>query len=451
MEPAGRSLRFKRQAGAFAAIVLFAALMGLAARLWQFGVVGPFSDPMDFRAFYCAGAALGQRENPYRVEPDRACQREVLVEAGLPTSDYPGLPAPFPPYALVAFAALALLPFRPAVDFWFATNVFAIGVAIVSITKLSGCRPAFVAAALVLPAGIVCLSLGQLVPIVLAAALFAALCARRGNGSGAAIGATIAALEPHLALPLWLGLALFVPAARKPLVVASAALGALTLLPGLPLNLEYAGSVVPEHARAELNNFEVQYSLSSLLAAFHAAPEVALRAGAACYAAMLVFGLTLGAALRRRFEDGAYAVLTPLAAVALGGPFLHIQQTVAAVPLGFMLVARFPRRSLRFSCATFALFLLAIPWPLIDMVRPQPVPVAARVPAAFSVPVTESRADRSSELAYTAFIDRFERRAGMHSPAELIARKAPTWFAIVALLSLACCLAYRPYGSRRPR
>ena len=440
---AGRSYGFK--ARAFVVVVLLFVLTVVASRLWQFGVASPFTDPLDFRAFYCAGAAVDQGRNPYRVEPDRSCQWKVLAAAGLPSRDPLVLPAPFPPYAIAAFAALALLPYRLATALWFSLNLVALFASIALVNRLCGVRPWIVGLSLFFSAGLVCLSLGQPVPLVLAAVLFATLCARRGNGLGAAIGATIAALEPHLALPVWLALGFFVPRARKPLVAAAAVLGAMTLLPGPALNMEYVRTVIPQHARAELLNFEGQYGLSSLLVALHVPADSALRSGSACYAFMLAFGLSLGVALQRRTADSAFVVAAPLAAVVLGGPFLHIQQTVVAIPLGFMLAGRVQRYSLALGAIVLAIFLLAVPWPLADIAQPSPAPARGRETATATLARRPAvNANESIEIPYASAFRAFERRPDKHSFCELVARKTPTWFALILLLLSGSWFAFAP-------
>ena len=77
--------------------------------------LNPLSRPTyvmgDFRAFYCAGAAIAQHANPYLEEPLRGCERD----AGPPFEPAflrpVALPAPLPPYALTLFVPFASLPF----------------------------------------------------------------------------------------------------------------------------------------------------------------------------------------------------------------------------------------------------------------------------------------------------------------------------------------------------
>ena len=323
--------------GAIGAALFLTASFALAGHLWVVGRDGPITNPLDFRAFYCAGAALGSGHDPYRVEPLRSCERATLASAGLRMDPRRVLPAPLPPYALLAFAAFARLPYRIASEVWFALTLGALSASIWLVALLARLRPLPVAAALFASLGTTSIAYGQVVPAALAGLALAALGARRGDGVLAALGCSLAAIEPHLALPAWLGLALLVPVTRVPLAAAGAAL-AISLAAGPGLNLEYFASVLPEHARSEVMGFGSQYSLTSLLWTLGTPIPVALAAGTLCYAVMLAAGVAIARRLVAQAGDAAFAVTVPVAAVLLGGPFLHDHQLAAALPLGLMLV-----------------------------------------------------------------------------------------------------------------
>jgi len=423
-----------------ASCCLFAVLLG---RLAVHGVDGPVTNPVDFRPFYCGGRILAEGRDPYLVEPMRSCQREVLAAAGLRLNEAHVLPAPLPPYALAPFALLARLPFATASVVWLALCIFSLGIAIVVTRALCGLSPTVVALALFFSAGFASLVLGQLVPVALAGLLLAALCARRGDGAGAAAAASVGALEPHLALPVWLGLFLFVPRARLPLAVAGSLLAGLSLTFGAVRNVEFLTSVLPGHARSEAYNFPAQYSLTALLVAAHVSLRAALLLGSLSYVAMLGLGLALGTHLAKRFDDPAFFIVTPLATVLIGGPFLHVHQMAAAVPLGLMLLGRLQRPSLAFAAVVAAVCALAVPWESVaempfvaDHLPPKTVSRAPELPRALPGELLE--------IPYTAFIDAFAQRADSRTPAEELACKLPTWFALLALVAVAAA----PFGRR---
>ncbi len=419
-------------AALFAAVAIFAALSAVR----QDRQDGFLSNPPDFRAFYCAGAALDAKRDPYRVEPIRTCQRRVLLASHLELDEQHPLFAPLPPYALALFAVLARLPFWAATRLWVVLNLAALIVALFSMQRLTGLRVWSVVLAMLASVGFASLVLGQVVPLVVAALGLAALAVRRGDGRVAAVAAALAALEPHVALPLWLGLALLVPRARVPLVVAGGVLLALSFSFGLRLNVEYVASVVPAHARAEIANFGAQYSLSALLRWCGVPIGAALVLGSASYVIMLATGLLIATALVRRTCDSAFAVLAPPAAVLLGGPFIHGHQMAVALPFALLLLATVPHRTFAHAAVLGAIVALAIPWDSIaDMSL-----VADRLPGppprpAVVLPLPAG--DEPIERSYTAFMDHNAGRADFRTPFEQLLWKLPVWAALIALLAIA--------------
>jgi len=415
--------------------------MATLSQSYMYGVDGPLTNPVDFRAFYCGGQTIARGHNPYRLEPLRTCERASLASSGLRMDEKHILPAPLPPYALLAFAAFSRLPMRVASECWLALSIVALAFAIVGVARLSASSLTIGAFAMLGSLGYASLMIGQLVPIVLAALIFAALFARRGNGVGAAVCVAVASLEPHLALPAWCALALFVPRSRVPLAYAAASLAVLSLAAGTALNVEYISQILPQHARSEVYNFAAQYSLSSLLVAGGAPVAMALRLGTLSYVCALVFGLWLGRLLQRRYADPAFVITVPLAAVMLGGPFLHGHQIAAAVPLALMILRRVPSRTPLFPVIVIAVFALAVPW---ESIAEMPI-VADSLPHKVSHAVLARlplfRANDSVELPYTAFVDAFANRADSRTVLEQLSTKIPTWFGLVAILAAAVGLA----------
>src|SRR5580692_9602574 len=92
---------------AFAAVSLLVTLAAFA--LGARGDVGHQS----FKAFYCAGVAVRERRDPYRVEPLRSCERDFEREP-MPAGYVE--PAPLPGYVLLPFALLSKLPPKQAAE-----------------------------------------------------------------------------------------------------------------------------------------------------------------------------------------------------------------------------------------------------------------------------------------------------------------------------------------------
>ncbi|MBD5654726.1 MAG: DUF2029 domain-containing protein, partial [Candidatus Eremiobacteraeota bacterium] len=412
------------------------------------GVAGPVTNPVDFRAFYCGGQTVARGRNPYRVEPLRTCERASLASSGLRMDEKHLLPAPLPPYALIAFAPFSALPMRLASQSWLALNIVALAFAIVGVARLGNVRLPIAVLAMLGSLGFASLIIGQLVPIVVAALIFAALCARRGNGVGAAICVAVASIEPHLALPAWCGLALFVPRSRVPLAFAAASLGVLSLLAGPALNVEYISHVLPQHARSEAYNFAAQYSLSSLLVAGGAPLDMALRLGTLSYGCALALGLWLGRLLQRRYDDSAFAITVPLAAILLGGPFLHGHQIAAALPFALMLLGRVSLRTPLFVAMVIAVCALAIPWESIAEMPIVADSLPQVAPAIGVVHLPPAGPSDSAELSYTAFVDAFAHRADSRTALEQLLTKLPTWIGLIVLLSTAAGLAFRRESKR---
>ncbi len=405
------------------------------AGLWSFGHDGPLTDPVDFRAFYCGGHVLFDGADPYRYGPLRACQAAVLAAGGLRLDASHVLPAPLPPAALAVFGILGFLPFRFATEVWLVASILAVACTIYAVGALTRLRVVAVCAVLIGSLGIASLLLGQLVPLALAGLLVAALAIRRGDGIVAALGATLGGLEPHLALPVWVSLALFVPASRRPLVASAVAISCVSAAWG-SLTAEYVATVLPAHARSELFNVAAQYGLPTVLAAFGVPDRVALLAGCSSYALTLALGLYVGFRLSRRFADPAFLVVTPLATVLIGGPFVHIHQMAAAVPLALLLYTRVSALALR-GLVLAAIVALAVRWQAIAELPAFADRATDRSQPHAAIVLKPPRPDDPIEVSYTAFIDAFARQRDRRSLAEQLAWKVPTWFGLLAVTILA--------------
>lgn len=335
-------------AGALALLAIFA---------WQ-----PQSRPAgllrDFNAFYCAGHAISQRADPYRAEPLGACERTDRKPLA---SSLPGLstPAPLPPYALAPFVLLAQLPYLAAATIWSLLLFAATGVAVVALHRMTGVAFSACVAAMVLGDGYASLCLGQLAPMAVAALAIAALFAQQRRYGAAGIAAVAAMLEPHVGLPACIVLFAWRPPARIPLACGLFALAAVSLAAGgMAANVEYVRSVIPAHALSEIVN-EKQLSLTYLLHRAGASDAAALRTGDLWYVAMIVAALWAAPRVARHLQSDAAIVALPSALAVTGGPFVHIVQMPAALPLAFLLYSRAPATR---RLMVLAIVALAIPW-----------------------------------------------------------------------------------------
>ncbi|HKU80921.1 MAG TPA: hypothetical protein VJP76_02035, partial [Candidatus Tumulicola sp.] len=291
--------------------------------------------PSSFKAFYCAGESLLHGRDPYEVEPLRACEHRI-APGELPP--YAVEPAPLPGYALAPWAALAALPFEVARAVFAVTLAAALVVTAAAIASIASLDVVAVALAL-LAMWYLNLAFGEIPPIAVAGVAFSALMLRRQRPWGVAAGAAVAAIEPHLALPLWLSLALFVPRVRVPLALTGLGLVLLDLAAGGPrLAWEFATVALPAQAASEVFAAD-QFSLTHLAAMAGSVPTLALLAGTLSYALMIALGLIAGC----RLSGGRapeYLALVPPAFVLVGGTFVHDLQFLAALPLALVWLAR---------------------------------------------------------------------------------------------------------------
>ena len=330
-------------------LVLMVFINGMARETYFMG---------DFRAFYCAGSAINARANPYLEEPLRSCE----ASAGPPRE--PGflrpiaLPAPLPPYALLAFAPLARLPFPIAATVFELLMIASMTGAVVLFARITGVSSSLLNLSFAAITATVTYYVGQPVPLVFLALAAAAVFVRRGHWAAAAACASAAAIEPHVALAAILGLGLAFPRTRLPLVAFGSIAAAVSVAAvGLPTAVSYLRDVVPAHALA--NAYEWQFSLTSILTSLNVAPENAIRSGEVMFAAMVIAGVLIANRLRQLTGDPAVMVIVPPAFAVFGGVHVHFQQLAIAFPAVLYVWARYPR--VRVLAGT-GLALAMIPW-----------------------------------------------------------------------------------------
>lgn len=313
----------------------------------------------DFQAFYCAGAAVREHANPYRTQPLGACEHRQTdgTYAALPADVV--LPAPQPGYDLAAFAALSALPFDSAKAVWGAILAMAIAAAIACAVLATRLPLATVLAAFLAALALPAFAFGELFALFAAAACAAMFFASREKWTAAGIAAALSLVEPHLGLPLCIGLAFWRPRTRAALGLTVALLAAVSAgTIGARTSLEYATAVLPLHALAEISS-DAQLSLSAVLHAAGINDRLAVQVGALSYIASCVLGIWLAEILSARWRDDAFLIAVPAAFATIGGTFIHVTELFAAIPLALLLVAHAVRYRGLVGCA---LLLLAVPW-----------------------------------------------------------------------------------------
>ena len=293
-------------------------------------------EPASFKAFYCAGLAVDNRANPYRVEPLRTCEHRVSKEQ---FPSYAVEPAPLPGYALAPWAVLARLPFGTAVKVYVALSIGAlgaIGIGIAALTRL----PLVWATLPFVAQWFLNIRYGEIPPFATAGIVLCAWALHERRWWSAAFGAALIALEPHLAAPVWIALLLFSARVRMPLVVVGMALVVVDLAIGGPRQaIDYFSHVLPLQALSEVHAND-QFSLTHQLALLSMNDSAALFFGTASYIVMLVVGVAAAWRLSAVTGSADYLALAPPAFVLLGGTFVHDLQYMAALPLAVVQLAR---------------------------------------------------------------------------------------------------------------
>ncbi len=311
----------------------------------------------DFSTFYCAGAVVRARSDPYRVEPLRTCQRAIAESPQQP--DWFVVPAPFPGYVLALFAGLSLLPPYAAHLVWLFVIFASVGFATWALARITGFPVLLIGLLLATPLAFYDIGFGEPTPLFVALLAWAAERAQRGAWRTCGVLTALAMIVPHLGLPAFLAVLLFAPRARAALVVTAAALAVVSIAAiGVPQNLEYFVRSLPAHAASELT-FRAQFSVSHLLAGLGAAPRVALALGSVMFALAVAAGIWAGRRFARSENMPAALLLVPSAAGMLGGTFLHENHVVTALGAALLLACA---RTVPQPLAVAPLALLSIFW-----------------------------------------------------------------------------------------
>ena len=294
-----------------------------------------------FRAFYCAGRAVQDRRDPYRVEPLRSCELAVFAKhsaAGVVE------PAPFPPFVLAGFALLAMLPYSTALGMYIALLVGATGVAVWSLRRITGFPAPFLTACLLWTTLYRNITFAEIPPLVIGVFCASALLLERGKPRAAAVVAVATLVEPHVAIPSLVALAMYYPRTRTVLAGLAVIFALVSLATvGFATCVEYAVKVLPLHAASEVSAND-QYSLTWLLHQMRVGDAVALQLGSASYLIMSIAGIAVGRLLAMRYGKPSLLLLVPAAFVMVGGSFIHDIQLPIALPAALVLLRVVPER-----------------------------------------------------------------------------------------------------------
>ncbi|HEX4014777.1 MAG TPA: glycosyltransferase 87 family protein [Candidatus Cybelea sp.] len=340
--PAGRA--------AFAVLSLVLAVVAFA--LAQRGLVGHQS----FKAFYCAGAAVRHRMDPYRVEPLRSCERNL--EASPMPEGYVE-PAPQPGYVLAGFALLSALPARLAAEIFSLALVCASVLSALALGRLIR-APSYAVLLALAPLTLLNVAYGEIPPLALAAICVGAYLLHVGRPAAAGVVVCLALIQPNVGLPAVVAVLIFAPGARLAILLTGAALAGLSAIAiGVGSNAEYFTRVLPLLANAEIVASD-QYSLSRLLYVLGTPSDIALLVGKIWFAVAAIGGIFAAGWLTRKRGQSDLLPLLPPAAVTLFGIYLHDIQILIAVPAALVLAARMHKEPARSLASLFVVLLVTV-------------------------------------------------------------------------------------------
>jgi hypothetical protein len=292
----------------------------------------------DFKAFYCAGAALLRHQDPYATAPMVQCESIAAPSPLFVTTRDEVLPAPLPGYAVAAFVPFALLSFPIASLVWLALLCAALAGAIALLSRIGVARADVLVVSLAIITVAICFPVGELPPIALFGIALAAWAAHEERSWLLGLGVALAFFEPQIGLALLVASVALGRRFALPAIAAAAVLGVVSVVAvGVAGNLEYFRVVLPAHLISELPSV-LQYSLSWILYRVGVAPGPALLIGRISWIAML--GVTYWFARSRFARNMPCAVFLAAPAFAVvGGPFLHLDHIALAIPAALWLAS----------------------------------------------------------------------------------------------------------------
>jgi hypothetical protein len=329
----------------------------------------PRGTHIDFVAFYCAGEAVAGHADPYLQLPLYDCEYRVTAEGGYPYSVT--IPAPLPPYGLLPFAILSRLPFVSAYVVFTSLAIIALLAGGALLRRITGGSAALVAAAIA-PSAWDNVVKGQPVPFVFLAILVAGLGVQHGRSVLAAIAAAASMIEPHVGLPVCLALFIGAPRTRCSLVTMAVAFGitSLALLPAVT-TWEYISRVLPLHAASEAI-WVTQLSLVNPLVLLGVKEKTAIALAVTQYVLTSSLGVATAVAMSKRFAVPEYLALIPPIFALLGGPYVHYNLLLLAVPAAIVAVSRAKKKIYYAALAS-----VSLPWLALGIVAPTLIAIAS--------------------------------------------------------------------------
>lgn len=330
-------------------------LIGAIARA-SGATYGVLPEVADFDVVYCGERAVMARQDPYRTEPLRSCERKAL-DIAPDVLPWAVTPFPLPGYDAAFLAPFGLPPYKIGKLAWLATLLLGFAVSAAATAAIVRTRAWMVAAIFAPTVGFLNFTYGEPVDISIAGVALAGLALERRRPQLAALACAVAMIEPHIGLPAALGLFFLVPRARVAIASVGAAFSVLSYVTlGAATNREYFTSFLPLHAHAEVYAAD-QYSLTHVLFVAGMSPAAAIVWGDLSYALAIAVGLFAAVRLTQLRLSRSLLVLLPVATAMLGGPFIHDVEIAAALPAAVVVAQRS-------SLARAGVSLLAVQWGL---------------------------------------------------------------------------------------
>lgn len=293
----------------------------------------------DFRAFYCAGELAREGTFDYSLDRIAPCESREVPGGYFAATPSLVVPAPLPGYAIAPFAASSLLDYAPATVVWWLVLLAATVLAAWVVALLGWARFDVALVAFAFPAAIVSMPLGELPPIALAGIALCALGMQRDAVWLRISGFVLAATQPQMAVALAIAMVSARPKTWREVAAVALILGVASVATiGLAQNVAYVRDFLPAHVASEILRVQ-QYTVSWVFAELGAPLGVAAWIGRVVY----VIALACAAVVSRRVAragEFAGAIAVAIAIALLGGPFVHLDHLLCALPAALWLASR---------------------------------------------------------------------------------------------------------------